>query len=293
MSVTSSAHEHIEGLDVSSNETGVAIFLAHPDSAERSRRNRPIAQERLLATVSPILFSIILLTLWVLITLPGGISKVMLPAPLDVWSSLVMGLQSGLFAGSALTTIQESVVGFLLALIIVLPLGIGIAKSRLLAVTVQPYLAAGQAIPAMVIAPLLFFWLGYGIVPNIVLCTLVVLFPMVITTAFGFQSIDRSIVEAARVEGAGFWPLLWRIEYPMALPALLTAVRTGLTLSIVGALVGEFVSGGDSGLGGLILQAKSQFDLPLMFAALVILGILATLYYVFSGVLMRIADRVY
>jgi NitT/TauT family transport system permease protein len=223
----------------------------------------------------------------------GHISSLILPAPGDVLASLSAGFSSGLFLSNALVTIEESLLGFLLALGIALPLGYGLAKSRLIAAAVQPYLAAGQAIPAIVIAPLLILWLGYGLVPNLILCMFVVLFPMVITTVLGVQTIDQALIDAARVEGAKGWSMLAYIEFPLALPAILAAVRTGLTLSITGALVGEFVSGGDSGLGALILQAKDQFDMPLMFATLVVLGALAALYYGTTWLLTRLAQAIY
>src|SRR6202022_2322625 len=107
--------------------------------------------------------------------------------------------------------------GFMSALGKALPLGYGISKSRFFAATVQPYLAAGQAIPAIVIFPLLVLWFSYGLVPIVILCTLVVLFPIVITIALGFQTIDRSLVDAARVEGASAWPMFASIEFPLAL----------------------------------------------------------------------------
>jgi NitT/TauT family transport system permease protein len=221
------------------------------------------------------------------------VPKYILPTPGDVLSTLFDGLKSGLFLSNTLVTMQESLLGFCLAVIVALPMGYGLAKSRLFAATVQPYLAAGQAIPAIVIAPLLVLWLGYGVLPIIILCMLIVLFPMVITTALGVQTIDHSLTDAARVEGASGLQMLVHIEFPLALPAILAAVRTGLTLSITGALVGEFVLSGDLGLGSLVLQAKNQFDLPLMFATLVILAGLAALYYGASWSLVKLAEAVY
>jgi len=163
----------------------------------------------------------------------------------------------------------------------------------LFAATVQPYLAAGQAIPAIVIFPLLTLWFGYGLIPIFILCMLVVLFPMVITTALGFQTIDQSLVDAARVEGASGWSMFAHIEFPLALPAILAAIRTGLTLSIVGAIVGEFVNQVDQGLGFLVLSARDQFDTALLFATLIVMAGLATLYYGASWLLVKLAEAIY
>ena len=249
--------------------------------------------ERMLSVSPPIVLALILSVSWYLGTSYGRISSLILPAPGDVLASLSNGLSSGILLSAALVTAQESVLGFLLALVVALPLGYGLAKSRLLAAAVQPYLAAGQAIPAIVIAPLLVIWLGYGLVPNVILCMLIVLFPMVITTILGVQTLDQTIIDAARVEGASGWSLLAHIEFPLALPALLAGVRTGLTLSVMGAVVGEFVSGGDQGLGALVQLAKEQFDTPALFATLVILAVLAGLYYGVSWLLVKLAEAVY
>jgi len=249
--------------------------------------------ERMLSVSPPIVLALILLVSWYLGTSYGHVSSLILPAPKDVLTSLSNGLSSGLLLSAALVTAQESVLGFLLALVVALPLGYGLAKSRLLASAVQPYLAAGQAIPAIVIAPLLVIWLGYGLVPNVILCMLIVLFPMVITTILGVQTIDQTLIDAARVEGASGWPLLAHIEFPLALPAVLAGVRTGLTLSVMGAVVGEFVSGGDQGLGALVQLAKEQFDTSALFATLIMLAALAALYYAISRLLTKLAEAVY
>ena len=261
-----------------------------PRAASRAQATQAVMQHVLLIA-PPVLLALVLLAGWFVAY--RHVNSLILPAPGNVFSSLTAGMASGLFLSNALVTIEESLLGFALALVIALPLGYGIAKWRLFAATVQPYLAAGQAIPAIVIYPLLSLWLGYGFIPIFILCTLVVLFPMVVTIALGFQTIDRSLVDAARVEGASGWPMFASIEFPLALPGIMAAIRTGLTLSIVGAIVGEFVNQGDQGLGSLVLSARSQFDTALLFATLIVLGLLAMLYYGFSWALTKLANRVY
>jgi NitT/TauT family transport system permease protein len=248
---------------------------------------------RVPAVVLPWLLALVLLICWYISTSPGRINSLILPAPADVFSSLADGITSGLYLSNALVTVQESIFGFLLAVVVALPLGYGLAKSRFLAATFQPYLAAGQAIPAIVIAPILMLWLGYGTLPIILVCALVVLFPMVINTIFGIRSIDQTLTDAARVEGAIGWPMLAHIEFPLALPAILAAIRTCFTLSITGALVGEFVAGGDQGLGALVLIAKNQYNTPLMFSTLIVLAVLAAVYYGATWLLVKLADAVY
>lgn len=264
-----------------------------PSLQQQTRRSLMISQ-RVLTVIPPLVLGIIILTAWYASTTYGHINGLILPTVGEVLSSLASNLANGLFFNSALITIQESVIGFLLAVLIALPAGYGIARFRLFAATFQPYLAAGQAIPAIVIAPVLYLILGYGTITITILCMLIVLFPMVITTALGFQTIDQTLIDAARVEGASGWPMLFHIEFPLALPAILAAVRTGLTLSITGAIVGEFVTQGSTqGLGALILTSTEQYDKPLLFATLVILGVLAAMYYGASWLLVRLANAIY
>jgi NitT/TauT family transport system permease protein len=289
MSVTTTTAEDV------SREVQVS---AHSDTrivSPETRRARAtqIAAQRVLLVVPPVALAVFLMVVWYISTATGSVPSLILPAPRDVFAALSDGLQSSLFLSNALVTIQESLLGFLLAVIVALPLGYGLAKSRLFAATVQPYLAAGQAIPAIVIAPILVLWLGYGLVPITILCMLVVLFPMVITTALGVQTIDHTYTDAARVEGASGWSMLVHIEFPLALPAILAALRTGLTLSITGALVGEFVSNSGQGLGALVFVAKDQFNTPLLFATLIVLAVLAALYYGASWLLIKLANAIY
>lgn len=263
--------------------------VAQNTSAQRSH-SRPW---RMPIVALPWLLALVLLIGWYIGTSSGRVNSLILPAPADVLASLADGISSGLYLSNALVTVQESIFGFLLAVVVALPLGYGLAKSRLLAATFQPYLAAGQAIPAIVIAPLLLLWLGYGTLPIMLVCALVVLFPLVINTIFGIQSIDKTLTDAARVEGATGWPMLAHIEFPLALPAILAAIRTCFTLSITGALVGEFVAGGDQGLGALVLIAKNQYNTPLMFSTLIVLAALAAVYYGATWLLVKLAEMVY
>ena len=170
--------------------------------------------QRVLSVAPAVVVALFLLIGWYVSTTYAHINGLILPAPGDVLASLINGLSSGLLLSNALVTVQESVSGFLLALLVALPLGYGLAKSRLIAAAVQPYLAAGQAIPAIVIAPLLVLWLGNGLITITILCMLIVIFPMVITTVLGVQSIDKTLTDAARVEGASGWSLLASIEFP-------------------------------------------------------------------------------
>jgi NitT/TauT family transport system permease protein len=183
-------------------------------------------------------------------------------------------------------TLLESLLGCALGAAVAIPLGYLIAHSRLIAGAAQPYVAGSQALPAVALAPLIALWLGYNLTPVIVLCALIVFFPMVITTVLGMRMLDREILDAARVEGANRWALLRHMEVPLALPSILAGLRTSLTLSITGAIVGEFVVGG-KGLGELLVVDQQSLDSAGVFATLVTLALLAAALY--GG--MRLVER--
>lgn len=253
-----------------------------------------VALSWLRAATPALLLGVAILALWQLVTASRAISAYYLPAPGDVLRAWLRGVglsgtssrATPLLLSYGLATLTESVAGFLLGTAIAIPLGYGIARSQALARALQPYLAAMQALPAVALAPLLTLWLGYDSPPVIALCALIVFFPMVVNTALGLRTLDRDVLDAARVAGAEGWMLFRYMEFPLALPSILAGLRVGLTLSITGAVVGEFVVG-DQGLGGLLMIASYQSDKPLVFATLLTLSLLAAILY---G-LARLAER--
>jgi NitT/TauT family transport system permease protein len=222
-----------------------------------------------------------LLIAWQLLATSGSIPQFLLPTPADVLRAFGQAFASGLLPSYALTTLEESLVGFALGACIAVPLGYGIARSGLIRRTMDPYVAASLAIPAVALAPLLVLWLGYDLKPIAVLCALIVFFPTVVTTELSVRMLDRDVLDAARIDGAGWWALLRHIELPLALPGILAGLRTSLALSITGAVVGEFVVS-DRGLGGLLTLASAQFNSALVFATLLMLALLATTLYLLA-----------
>jgi NitT/TauT family transport system permease protein len=241
-------------------------------------RPRRFIASRGLRIMSPLLLGLAVLTLWQAIVQMGFVSAFELPYPTDVlrafWTSLT---KDGLLSYTQ-STLIESLAGCALGALVAQPLAYAIVRSRLAASAFQPYLAASQALPAIAIAPLIGLWLGYDLLPVMVLCALIVFFPMVVSTVLGLRTLDSDVLDAARTEGAGWWASLWHIEVPLALPSILAGLRTSLTLSITGAVVGEFVMGGH-GLGELLLVDYNFADTAGVFATLLMLALLAALLY--------------
>lgn len=229
---------------------------------------------------APVALGLLTLLVWLVATESGAVGSWALPAPAQVWQRLVQGVADGYLLAATAQTMSEALLGCFFATAVGVPLGFAIAHSPMLSASVQPYLAASQAIPAVAIAPLLVLWVGYGTTPIVWLCTIMVVFPIVINTTVGIRSIDPDLVGAARLDGAGSCTLVTHIELPLAAAHILAGLRNGFTLSITGAVVGEMVIGGQTGLGILLTSAQSLHDLPGMFAAIVILAVSAIAIYI-------------
>lgn len=250
-----------------------------PDASPRRPAVAP-ADARRAAWLAPAALGAALLVLWEGLAHLAHLSALILPAPEAVLAALRAGAASGTLLTAARTTLGESLAGFALGAAVGLPAGYAVARSRWISWALQPYLAASQALPAVALAPLLVVWLGYGLLPIAVLGALIVFFPTAIATTLGLRSLDREVLDAALVDGAHRWTLLRHVELPLALPAILAGLRTSLTLSITGAVVGEFVLGSSSlGLGSLLTISLSQLNTPLIFGILVVLAALAAALY--------------
>lgn len=221
--------------------------------------------------LSPLSFALIVAALWELAS-RTFVNPYFLPPPTAIITRVIVSLPTTW--GYLLVTLFEALAGALLGAAIAIPLGYAVSKSARVARIAEPYAAASQAIPAVAIAPLLALWLGYGYVPIVVLCAVMVFFPISLTTAYGLTHIDPDIRDAARLDGAHRWSMLREIEFPLALPAILTGIRNGVTLSMTGAVVGEFVLGG-RGLGELLSAQQRANDTEGLFATVAVLAFVA------------------
>ena len=131
-------------------------------------------------------------------------------------------------------------------------------------------------------------WFGFGIIPKIIAAFLLGFFPVVVSTVMGFKSLERDMIDLARSMGSSRWQMFFKISLPQALPAIFSGMKVSITLAVVGAVVGEFV-GSNSGIGYVLQKANGNFDLPLMFAALVVLSLIGVLLFVLLDVIERFA----
>jgi NitT/TauT family transport system permease protein len=222
---------------------------------------------------------VVFVLIWQLAILISGFPTFILPAPALVADRLWTASLDGTIAPHLLTTLVEVALGFATGASLALVVGYALARSQLAERLLSPYLVAAQAVPILALAPLLALWFGPGLVSKVVICALIVFFPVAIATMVGIRSVDRRLLELGRSLRATRRQVLTTLEIPAALPSIFGGIRVGVTLAVVGAIVGEW-AGAERGLGVLINLARgSMFDIPLMFATLLTIAFVGIALY--------------
>lgn len=229
----------------------------------------------------------VFLALWKLVVMVGDYPPFILPAPEVVGARFVRAWTEGVMTPHAVTTLSEVLLGFGAGASIALLVGYLLARSRLAERLLSPYLVAAQATPILALAPLIALWFGSGLTGKVLICALIVFFPVAVSTMVGIRSVDRNLLELGQSLRMTRWQVVSKLEVPAALPQILGGMRVGVTLAVVGAIVGEW-AGGDQGLGVLINLARgSLFDIPLMFATLLTIALIGVALYLVVLILER------
>ena len=222
---------------------------------------------------------VVFLLAWKLLTVVTGTPEYILPPPESVVARGAEAIGSGLLWEHVGATLLEVVLGFALGAISAVLVGVALGKSMLIERVLSPYIVAAQAVPILALAPLLDIWFGGGLLSRVLVCALIVFFPIAIATMVGVRSADPLLREMLRSLGASPCQVTRRLEIPSALPVIFGGLRVGVTLSVIGAVVAEWVSA-SVGLGVLInIADQGLFDTPLMFVALAALAIIGLAFY--------------
>ena len=226
---------------------------------------------------------------WKAIVVVTGLRPFILPPPELVAARFVAAWTDGTIEPHLGSTLVEVILGFVVGAGLALVIGYALARSAVVERLLSPYLVAAQATPILALAPLFALWFGSGLLGKVVICALIVFFPVAVATMVGIRSVDARLLELGRSLRATRRQILTTLEVPAALPSILGGMRVGVTLAVVGAIVGEW-AGADRGLGVLINLARgSLFDTPLMFATLVTIALLGIgLYLVVIAVERRL-----
>ena len=247
---------------------------------------RPFWQRALLSVwARPIVLVVILLVLWDLTIRIFRIPPYLIPAPEAVVGQLIAEWPR--LWRESLDTTYATLGGFALSIAFGIPMALLIAYSRTVESFVYPLLVFSQSIPKIAIAPLFVVWFGFGIIPKVIWAFMLGFFPIVVSTVMGFKSVDNDMIDLARSMKAGKVATFMRSPAAGAAVACSAGLKVSVTLAVVGAVVGEFV-GSNSGIGYVLQIANGNFDLPLMFAALVVLSMIGVLLFVAVDVVERL-----
>jgi len=232
----------------------------------------------------PIWLIIVLIIGWDLCIRLFKIPQYLIPTPWQVVQQLFK--EWPMLWRESLPTLYATLGGFALSALVGVPIAMWIAYSRLVESFVYPLLVFSQSVPKVAIAPLFVVWFGFGVIPKVIAAFLLGFFPVIVATVQGFKSIESDVIDLARSMGASPLKVFLKFRLPQAMPAIFSGLKVSVTLAVVGAVVGEFV-GSNSGLGYVLQKANGTFDLPLMFAALVILSMIGVLLFLVLELIER------
>ncbi len=209
----------------------------------------------------------------------------LVPAPSAIWQEFAS--RPDLYMLHTWITLYETALGFLLAVVLGIVAAIAIVYSRLLQSVVYPVILVLQIVPKVAIAPLLLIWVGYGLQSKALIALLVAFFPIVISTATGMRAADPELLDLVKVLNGSRWQEFVKIRFPYSLPFIFSGLKVGITLAVIGAIIGEFV-GGNEGLGYLIVIANAQLRTAMSFSALILLSLMGLALFAAIVVLERL-----
>jgi NitT/TauT family transport system permease protein len=229
-----------------------------------------------LSWLKPVAFLVILVVGWDLVIRIFSIPPYQVPAPYDVIITLYQEWPNLL--AQAWPTTLATLWGFALSALFGIPVAMLIAGSKTIEDFVYPLLVFSQSIPKIAIAPLFVVWFGFGLLPKVLSAFLLGFFPVVVSAVQGFKSVDPDMFDLVRALQANRWQVFRIVSLPHALPSIFAGLKVSITLAVVGAVVGEFV-GANSGIGFVLQRSIGNFELPLMFAALVVLALIGVILF--------------
>ena len=225
---------------------------------------------------------------WKVLTVVTGTPDYILPPPEVVGERALRAIGSGLLWEHTAVTLSEILLGLAVGAVTAIAVGTALGKSVVVERVLSPYIVAAQSVPILALAPLLDIWFGGGLLARVLICALIVFFPIAIATMVGIRSTDPLLLELFRSLGATPRQRTMRLEIPSALPVIFGGLRVGVTLAVIGAVVAEW-AGASSGLGVLInIANQGLFDTPLMFVALTTLAVIGITLH---GVVVSIERR--
>ena len=218
----------------------------------------------------------IIILIWHYYVVLMQVPVVVLPTPLQVLKAMID--EARILTEEGWVTALECIYGFALSLVIGIPIAVVMTYSRMANHMFYPLLVASQSIPKVAVAPILLVWFGTGIKSKLAMAFVIAFFPVVVDTATGLRSTSPDLLELARSLQCTRLQTFFKIQLPSALPSIFSGAKIAVTLSVIGAVIGEFI-GSNEGLGNLLLTANSQLNSPLVWASLTVLSVLGMILY--------------
>ncbi|MCL2418336.1 MAG: ABC transporter permease [Conexibacteraceae bacterium] len=224
----------------------------------------------------PLLAILVVLGIWELYVLASGVSSLVLPSPIDVVRALFN--DRGALWHNFKPTAAEICLGLVLGAAVALCVAVALRFSGLVRDALYPSLVASQAIPIPILAPLLVVWLGFGLLPKLIMIALVSFFPIVVTTLSALAAVDPDLIKLMRTFDAGRLQTFWRVELPSALPGLFAGAKLAAVFSVLAAILAE-QAGASSGLGELLTITIGNLETAEAFATVFVLAAFAILLF--------------
>lgn len=235
-----------------------------------------ITAARLVEMFGPWLIAVPTLILWELYVQIFNVPKFVLPAPSAIIASLWKW--APVIAIHAWQTLFTTLVGFFFAVLGGLLMGVAVGWSRLLYRALYPVLIAFNSVPKVAIVPILVIWFGIGTVPAVITAFMLSFFPIVVNVAAGLATVEPELEDVLRSLGASRKDVLIKVGLPRSAPYFFASLKVAITLALVGSVISETIAA-NAGIGYLMLNASSRFDVPLVFAGLVVVAVMGVLIY--------------
>jgi len=220
------------------------------------------------------ILGIAFLIFWEAVGHIGWLPEFIIPIPSEIVLALVEEWQA--LAYNSVITLFQAMVGLLIGIALAFILAIGMDFIPWVRKAIYPYLVVSQTIPIVAIAPILVLWLGYGMLPKIVLVTFTTLFPIVINVLEGFASVDEDAVNLLDLMGADYREILWHVKLPASLSYFFSGLKISVSYAFVGSVIAEWL-GGFEGLGVYMIRAQNAFSYDNMFAAIAVISAVSLL----------------
>jgi len=237
---------------------------------------------------APWLVTFVVLVVWQAICSTFKVSDFIFPSPYTIALSLAEYAKP--IAGHAWQTFWTTMIGFAVAVAVGLGLGIAVGTSRFVYRGLYPLLIAFNAIPKVAFVPILVVWFGIGTIPAVLTAFLISFFPIVVNVATGLATLEPELEDVLRSLGATKGDILWKVGLPRSLPYFFASLKVSITLAFIGTIVSETVASNE-GIGYLMMSAGSSMKMPLVFAGLAVIGVMAMAMYEIFAVLERRMTR--